>query len=470
MEMINIGAAGSHCPRRGFPLPEENTHRMTRRYGYALLAALCAVVLAVSAAIYVGVAADNGSGRGSLAVGHPIPQSSAAPASTGTWAGAWSASPSGAEPGTETSGMAGRSVRNVVHGGVGGTSARITLSNLYGQEPLSITHASIAVAAAQNDAAAAPDTMRQLTFGGAVSVVIAPGRQAISDAVRIAVPRDADVLVTTYSPTPSGPVTYHQHARQISYVADGDRTEDMSGAAYAEQTPYWRYVTALDLFSNESAGTVVALGDSITDGITSTLDANHRWTDVLRLRLRQAAGSGDVPRYGVVNAGISGNQVLVDGPGGPADNPSALSRFGRDVLDRTDVKVVVIDLGVNDILRNPGHADPDRITAGLRTLVREAHAHDLKVIGATLMPFQGHRGYRTDREQVRQAVNAQIRSGTVYDEVVDFDRALRDPYDPRRLRPEYDSGDHLHPSDEGFRRMAEVFDLTSLNGAAPAQL
>ncbi|MER6126590.1 SGNH/GDSL hydrolase family protein [Streptomyces sp. NPDC001795] len=443
---------------------------MTRPRGYALLAAICTLILAVSAGIYIGVTADDGGSRSTLTTGRPTTRGSAAPASTGTWVGAWSASPSGAEPGTETDGMAGRSVRNVVHADVAGTSARITLSNLYGQQPLSITHASIAVAAAPGDATAAPGTMRRLTFGRSTSAVIAPGAQVLSDAVRIAVPHGSDVLVTTYSPTPSGPVTYHRHARQISYAAQGDHTEDLNGGSYTEQTEYWRCLTALDVLSNESVGTVVALGDSITDGITSTVGADHRWTDVLAQRLHAAAGSSDVPRYSVVNEGISGNRVLTSGLGRPADDPSGLTRFDRDVLGRTNVKAVIIDLGVNDILRTPGHADPDRITAGLRTLVREAHARGLKVVGATLMPFKGHRGYRADREQARQAVNAQIRAGTVYDEFVDFDKALRDPYDPRRLRSDYDSGDHLHPNDEGFHRMAEVFDLTSLKGAAPAQL
>jgi lysophospholipase L1-like esterase len=444
---------------------------MTKRHGYALLCAIIAVIVGLSAALYVGVAADDGSDSKNTLAGGRTPHNSAAPASTGIWVGAWSASPAGAEPGTETTGMAGRSVRNVVHASVGGTSARITLSNLYGQSPLTITHASIAVAYADNTPAADADTMRRLTFGGSPAVVIPAGRQVLSDAVRIVVPQGSDVLVTTYSPSSSGPVTYHPHARQISYVAQGDRTEDATGAGYTEQVPYWRYLTALDVLSNESDGTVVAFGDSLTDGITSSLGANHRWTDVLSQRLRTAIESGqDLPRYSVVNQGISGNQILADGLGRPADNPSGLLRFSRDALDRTNVKVVVIDLGVNDILRNPQLADPDKILDGLRTLVREAHSRGIKVIGATLMPFQGHRGYTPAREAVRQQVNAEIRSGRVYDAVVDFDKALRDPYNPRRLRSDYDSGDHLHPSDKGYARMADVFDLEDLKGSAPAEL
>ncbi|MFJ2603511.1 SGNH/GDSL hydrolase family protein [Streptomyces sp. NPDC091279] len=446
---------------------------MTRRHGYALLSAIIALVVGLSAAIYVGVAADeNGgeTGRSSLAQG-ARPHNSAAPASTGDWVGTWSASPAGAEPGTETQGYAGRSVRNVIHTDVSGTNARITLSNLYGQSALTIAHASIAVAAGTRTAGAVADTMRRLTFDGNTSVVIPAGQQVLSDAVRLLVPHDSDLLVTTYSPTASGPVTYHPHARQISYLADGDFTEDVTGTAYTTPTPYWRYLTAVDVLSNESDGTVVAFGDSITDGITSTLNTNRRWTDVLSGRLHTAIQSGhDLPRYSVVNEGISGNQILADGLGRPADNQSGLGRFPRDVLGRTNVKVVVIDLGVNDILRNPKLADPDRIVTGLRTLVRQAHARGIKVVGATLMPFEGHRGYTPARDTVRQQVNAVIRSGKVFDAVVDFDKALRDPFDPRRLKPAYDSGDHLHPSDQGYARMAQTFDLNSLRGSAPAEL
>ncbi|MFD4631332.1 SGNH/GDSL hydrolase family protein [Streptomyces sp. NPDC058284] len=435
---------------------------MTKRHGYALLAAVIAVIVVISAAIYVGVSTDDGS-QDPFSAGSRNPRNSAAPASSGSWVGSWSASPAGSEPGTERRGFAGRSLRNVVHTSVGGTSARITLSNLYGRTPLSITHASIALASASNNPAAAAGTLRRLTFGGNTSVVIAPGQQVLSDAARLRVPHDADLLVTTYSPTPSGPVTYHPHARQISYVAEGDRTEDQLGDAYTEQSPYWRYLTAVDVLSNETEGTVVVFGDSITDGISSTMGANRRWTDVLADRLRDEPGA---PRYGVVNQGISGNRVLSDGRGNPAVNPSGLSRFGRDVLDRTGVKAVVIALGVNDILRNPHQNDPDRIVEGLRELTRQAHGRGLRVVGATLMPFGGHRGYEPALESVREGVNARIRSGEVFDEFVDFDRALRDPYDPRRLRARFDSGDHLHPSDAGFRRMAEVFDLAGLKGSA----
>ncbi|MGW2762434.1 SGNH/GDSL hydrolase family protein [Streptomyces sp. NPDC001275] len=443
---------------------------MTRRHGYALLTAIVALIVVVSAAIYAGIASGTGRLADAPATGRASGHS-AAPASSGTWVATWATSPAAAEPGTAFNGMAGRSVRNVVHTSVAGTSARITLSNLYGQAPLNVTHASIAVAAGDATAAAATRTMRRLTFAGAPSVVVPAGGQVMSDSVRIAVPRGGDVLVTTYSPTPSGPVTYHPYARQISYVAQGDRTEDVTGAPYTERTTVWRYLTALDVLSEEAEGTVVVLGDSITDGVTSTVGADRRWTDVLSGRLWTAVEEDrDVPRYSVVNEGISGNQVLADRLGRPAANPSGLSRFERDVLERTGAKVVVIELGVNDILRNPRLADPQQIAGGLRTLVTRAHARGLKVVGTTLMPFEGHRGYTPARDAVRQQVNAEIRSGRVFDAVVDFDKALRDPYAPRRLRGEYDSGDHLHPSDLGYREMAEVFELRLLKKAEQAQL
>jgi len=436
----------------------------------ALLSAIITLIAVLSVCIYVGAAAGDGSpgDDGKNSSGARSPHNSAAPASAGSWVGAWAAAPVGGEAGTEQTGMAGRSVRNVVHTSAGGTSARITLSNLYGQAPLTLTHASIAVAAGHNSSAAAKGTMRRLTFGGATSVTVPAGQQTLSDAVRLQVPSGADLLVTTYSLTASGPVTYHPYARQISYLADGDRTEDATGTPYRERTAIWRYLTAVDVLSSQADGTVVAFGDSITDGSTSTESANRRWPDAFSQRLRAAVAAGqDVPRYSVVNEGISGNQILTGKAGRPVENQSGLDRFTRDVLDRPNVKVVVVDLGVNDTLHG---ARADQILTGLRTLVRQAHAHGIKVVGATLMPFGGYPRFSAAREVVRQQVNAGIRSGTVYDAVVDFDKALRDPYDARRLAPEYDSGDHLHPSDRGYRQMARTVDLADLKGAVPAQL
>ncbi|GGT14344.1 SGNH/GDSL hydrolase family protein [Streptomyces chromofuscus] len=436
----------------------------------ALLAAIVSLIVAVSVALYAGAASDVGTAQRALPGPRP-PYDPAAPASTGTWVGAWSTSPSAAEPGTEAAGLHDRSVRNVVHTSVGGTAARITLSNLYGRLPLTITHATIALAAADDSAAAAPDTMRRLAFNGVPTVVIPPGQQAMSDAVRITVPHDSDVLITTYAPAEPGPVTVHTKVRQISYAARGDHAEDVTGAPYTQRVEAWRYLTALDVLSRESDGTLVAFGDSLTEGHSSTVGANRRWPDVLAKRLREAALADlDVPRYGVVNQGIGGNRVLTGGLGRPADNPSGLDRFGRDVLGRTNVKAVVIDLGVNDILRHPSVTDADQILDGLRTLVGQAHARGIRVIGATLMPFGGHRGHSADREAVRQEINAEIRSGRVFDAVVDFDEALRDPYDPRRFHPDYDSGDHVHPNDRGYDRMAHEFDLTTLKGSAPTRL
>ncbi|HEX5569482.1 MAG TPA: SGNH/GDSL hydrolase family protein, partial [Streptomyces sp.] len=278
----------------------------------------------------------------------------------------------------------------------------------------------------------------------------------------------ADLLVTLHTPSPSGPVTHHRTARQTSYAAPGDRAADTSGAAFAQRIASWRYLTAVDVWTHDAEGAVVVVGDSITDGITSSVGANRRWTDFLADRLRTER---DAPRYSVLNQGISGNRVLLDAPPTwPHNGPSGLARLERDVLSRTGAEVVVVQLGINDILKNPHQTDPRRIVGGLEEITRRAHQRGLRVIGATLMPFGGHRAHSPRLDAVRQEVNELIRRGGVFDAVVDLDAALRDPAHPERLRPAYDSGDHLHPSDNGFRAMAEALDLSLLTGASPAEL
>jgi lysophospholipase L1-like esterase len=430
--------------------------------GYALLAGLAAIVVLVSTAVFIGV----GSGDGSLDGTSQGARDSAAPASSGAWVGTWCASAVAAEPNTRK-GYAKMSIRNVVHTSVGGTGARITLSNLYGTRPLTVSHATLALAAAPSNPTAATGTMHRLTFDNSRTVTIPPGRSVTSDGVRINVPHAADLLVTTYSPIPSGPVTYHPYARQSSYVAQGDKSAETSGTAFTEQSPYWRYLTAVDVWSNETRGAVAVLGDSITDGITSSPGANRRWTDFLAERLRTERNA---PPYSVLNGGISGNRVLINGPRfSPNNGPSGLTRIHRDALSRTGVKAVVIEMGLNDIIKPPRQRDPDKVVAGLRKLVKAAHARGLRVIGGTLTPFGGHRGFKPHLDAARQRVNEQIREGKIFDAVVDFDAALRDPARPDRLRPAYDSGDHLHPSDNGYRAMAEALDLKLLGDSSPAR-
>ncbi|MET9554969.1 SGNH/GDSL hydrolase family protein [Streptomyces sp. NPDC006645] len=451
---------------------------MTRQRGFALLAGLLTVVALVCATIFVGVGtlgrgaggktgSDEGSGDQAAASGGGTggrgrtPVGSAAPASAESWIGTWAAAPAGIEPGVPN-GHVGRSIRNVVHTSIGGTAARITLSNLFSREALLIGHASIAVADSHQDAGAVPGTMRSVTFGKRTSVVVPPGGHVLSDPVRLQVPQDADLLVTVHTPAPGGPVTYHPRALRTSYTALGDRTRDLDGDAYIERAPVWRYLTAVDVLNRRARGSVVVIGDSITDGIGSSYDADRRWTDTLADRLR---GSG----LGVLNAGISGNRVLRQSLA-VGKGPSAVSRFGRDVLGQSGTEVVFVELGINDIIRRPQETDPDLVVAGLRNLTRQAHARGLRVVGSTLMPFGGNPRHTEQLEAVRDRVNDTIRSGAVFDRTVDFDRLLRDPYAPDRLRPDYDSGDGLHPSDAGYVAMGRFVDLEDLVGTEPARL
>jgi lysophospholipase L1-like esterase len=437
---------------------------MTRHHGYALLAGLAAVVVLISSGIFAltGLMTGDGSARGgggTHAAGKGDRPGTGGkglrPAADGRWIGTWSASPVSAEPRT-SEGLPGLSIRNVVHTSIGGNKARITLSNLFGNAPLHLSRASIAVAAASGAPAAEPGTMRPVTFRGKPSVVVPARGSVVSDAVTIRVPYDGDLLVSVFSPSPSGSVTHHPYSRQTGYSALGDHTGDTTGTAYPTRVKSWRYLTRVDVLNEDAEGAVVLFGDSITDGISSSMDANRRWPDVLSDRLRAEPGA---PRYGVLNQGISGNRLLSDHRG-----PSGLSRFAADAVRQPGARTTVVLLGINDIIAPPHERNAARITDGLRELVRQGHTRHQRVLGSTLLPFGGHPSWTPELEAVRQQVNAEIRAGRVFDAVIDFDRAVRDPYAPVRMLPAYDSGDHLHPSDEGYRRMGQWVDLGLLRG------
>ena len=365
-----------------------------------------------------------------------------------TWAGTWEAAPASGVDNTPN-GYPNYSIRNVVHTSVGGSEARIRLSNRYGTSPVTFGHVTVGVQARVGTADAA--ALITVKFHGAVSTTVPAGADIVSDPVPMKVPSNSNLLVTTFVPTPSGPVTYHPLAMQTSFFTrNGDHTADTWGTAFTETTSVWHYVTGVDVFG-PAQGTVVTLGDSITDGYGSTPDANHRWPNYLAERLKQ--------RYGVSDAGISANRLLLDGGAG---GEAAIKRLDEDVLSRTNVRSMIVLLGVNDIQQDPHQLDPTKIEGALQDVATRAHAKGIRTIAATILPFKGWGVWTPQLETVRQAVNQWIRTSHVYDTVVDFDQVVRDPADPQRMLPAYDCGDHLHPGDAGYQVMANAINLNSL--------
>lgn len=371
------------------------------------------------------------------------------------WVGTWGAAAAFGVPNTG-GGYPNTTIRSALHASIGGDAVRVRLSNAFGLEPVDLSHVTVALAAGPNDPNAVPGTLRELTFGGLSGITIPVGADAFSDPAALAVPTGGDLLVTTFVPTPSGPVTYHPYAGQTSfYTNDGDHASDVSGAAFDRTTQVWHYVDEVDVLAT-SLGAVVAYGDSITDGVGSTWDANHRWPDHLARRIATLPAG---QRFGVVNAGVSGNRLLLDG----GDfGVNALARIDRDVLAKTSARTMIMLLGVNDIQQSPHQYDPNQIVMGLRQAVSQARARGLRVMGATITPFQGFSAWNPTLEGVRAAVNHWIRTGGGYDAVVDFDAAIRDPANPLAMLPAYDSGDHLHPRDAGYAAMAGAVRLDRL--------
>nr|WSX76125.1 SGNH/GDSL hydrolase family protein [Streptomyces sp. NBC_00899] len=383
------------------------------------------------------------------------PATASAPAGGGSWVGTWSAAANG---GTGETGYAGYTIRNLVHTSVSGQRVRVKLSNAFGTKPVLFAHTTVGLQRLPGSAAIAPGTLRDVTFGGSRAVTIAAGEERYSDPVALPIADAANLFVTTYTPDPSGAVTYHSLGATTSYFAtDGiDHASDTGADGLPSTTQSWHYVTEVDVEPvRAEAGAVVTLGDSITDGFNSTTDANRRWPD--RLAARLSASHGPAAGFGVLNAGISGNRILLDGAG-----VAATTRLDRDVLQRSGARTLIVLEGINDIQQTPHQLDPNKIIAGLQEIADRAHTAGLRVLGGTVTPFEGWNTYDPDEEAARQGVNDWIRSSGAFDAVVDFDAAVRDPADPHRMLPEYDSGDHLHPGDVGYQAMADAIDLSAL--------
>ncbi|WP_433236461.1 SGNH/GDSL hydrolase family protein [Actinomadura nitritigenes] len=391
-------------------------------------------------------------------------------ARTASWTAAWTAAPQrpgpSFTPNWSEEGFAHQTIRQIVRVTTGGTSARIRLSNLYGTTRLTVTGATIARTA--SGAAVQKETLRHLTIKRARTFTIPAGAELASDPVQLRLAPLDSVTVTLYLAGPTGPATYHALAQATGYRAEGDHQADTGAAAFTETTQSWYYLSGLDLTgvpAHRSA--IVAFGDSITDGMGSTPNANDRYPD----RLAERLASTGRPRA-VLNQGIIGNRITVDSAW---FGDKATSRFRRDVLQQPGVGTVIILLGINDIGISELAAAPPApifapftdvsaadVIAGQRDLIKQARARGLRVIGATIMPVKGSTIYTARSEAKREKINTWIRTSGAYDTVVDLARVMASPGDSDTLDPAYDSGDHLHPNDAGYQVMANAINPADL--------
>jgi lysophospholipase L1-like esterase len=372
------------------------------------------------------------------------------------WVASWGAAQQIPEPANELAAENWRdaSIRQVLRLTLGGKQFRVRISNAYGTAPLMVEAASVSLAGS--------DKIRALTFDGHNAVMIPAGAEYYSDAVDMALKPAADLAVSLYFKEAPARQTGHPGARATTFLAKGNRVNDVAWDA-ATKVTRWYALSDVEVQAPRNVGALVAIGDSITDGYGVPPDTNTRWPDVLAARLRD-----NNMTLGVVNAGIGGGRMLRDGLG-----PNLVARFERDVLGRAGVTHALVLIGVNDLggqHRNTPDTPADRqqLLADLklahRQLAERARAHGVCLIGATMTPYVGSDYYHPEAENEadRQELNTWIRSSGVFDAVADFDASLRDPARPDRLKPVYDSGDHLHPSLAGYRALAETVPLTAL--------
>ncbi len=371
------------------------------------------------------------------------------------WVGTWATSPMLAENTFAIHEFSGMTLREIVHVSAGGEQIRVRFTNEFGKDPLVLSDVHVAVSAGGD--AIKDGTDHALTFGGEKTARVAAGAVAYSDPVTMTLAPMSDLAVSFYVPQQvMRQETFHDFADQDNFMVSGD-VAGSSSLTDAKKIESWYFLDGVDVAWTKGARTIVTLGDSITDGALSTRNANQRWPDVLAARLQQEHGMEQV---GVLNEGIGGNRVLNDGYG-----PNALARLDRDVLAQNGAKAVIVLESINDIGRFHRMLGPeDDVTAGdleqgLKQIADAAHEHGMKAFGATLTPYGGA-GYSSEKgEQVREAVNNWIRTSGTFDGVVDFDKITQDPANPTHFNPAYDSGDHLHPNDAGYKAMGEGIDL-----------
>ena len=353
-------------------------------------------------------------------------------------------------------------VRQIFHLSIGGSALRVHVSNAFGTEALHFTSVHVARPLSPSSPAIDPATDRPLKFAGNPDVTVPSGAEFISDPVDDPVAPLSDLAVTFHLDVAPERETGHPGSRATSYYVHGDWVS-AANLTEPKHVDRWYQVSEIDVQTAPGAAAIVALGDSITDGHGATTNGNDRWTDVLAVRLKASPATQN---FGVSNQGIGGNHLLHDGLG-----PSALARFDRDVLAPAGVHWVIVFEGVNDLgglARNGGVSPAEhaalvqRVLAAYQQIISRAHAHSLRVYGATITPYVGSNYYHPGplSEADRQAVNAWIRAPGHFDAVIDFDAVVRDPQHPDQLLPADDCGDHLHPSPAGYKAMADAIPLS----------
>jgi lysophospholipase L1-like esterase len=361
-----------------------------------------------------------------------------------------------------------QTVRQIARISVGGDKLRVVISNEFGARPLTIGSASVALSAGGN--AIDPASIKALTFNGRSEAVIPPGAPLVSDPVDLAVKPLSSVAVSFYLPKRTGIGSVHWDGVQTGYISGpGDMT--MAPDFKADSTVKSRLLLSRILTTAKpDSRAIVFFGDSITDGNCSTVDTNNRWPDHIAERLQ----AENYPDIAVVNESYSGDRVLTNGMG-----TNALSRFDISVLSHPRVSTVVMMMGINDIgwpgagAVTPADPEPtaEDVVAGYKQIIDRAHAHGIRFVAVTLTPFidtfkgtplSGY--YTPEKEKLREEVNAWIRSNKMADGLIDFDKVVEDPNNPKHINPAYDCGDHLHPNDAGYQAMAKAVDLNVLVG------
>jgi len=373
------------------------------------------------------------------------------------WIGTWATAPIPEQPGKDTPALAGATFRQNIHVSLGGDRVRLRLSNAFGATPLKLAGVHLALAAA--DGGIQPGTDRAVKFAGQDAVTIPAGAPLVSDPLEFPLAPQADVAISIhFAAELPATLTAHPGSRTTSYLQVGDALA-ATALPDPKKTERWYVINGLDVLVDAAPAAALAIiGDSITDGRGTTTDHNNRWPDEF---VRRYQSRTDLPALGVLNLGIGGNALVRGGIG-----PNVLARLDRDVLAQSGARWLLVFAGINDIggrvsarKENRDYASVSELVAGYQQVIARAHSRNLRVIGATLTPYQGADFYWTpDGEADRQKINEWIRTSGAFDAVVDFDAAVRDPQSPTRLLAEFDSGDHLHLSPAGYARLGAALD------------